>query len=1029
MTEVSFGEWLKRQRMGKGLTREQLAHQIGCAVITLRKIEAEERHPSVQIVERLMEILNIPSDQNTAFLRFARGDWRSAPMGAPVNFPWLQSEADEVSQPAIHLATFLFTDIEGSAKLWDLAPEKMKVALQRHHEILQNSVISNGGSVFQIVGDAFCAAFPTVGTAISAAITAQQALYQEPWDLPFPIRVRMGIHTGESERSPNSPLLGGYASNQTLNRVARVLSAAHGGQILLSLVTKDLIKDTLPANTDLRDMGEHHLKNLIHPEHLFQLKIAGLPTEFPPLNTLDLHRHNLPVQLTSFIGREKEIAGVILLLEKSRLLTLIGPGGTGKTRLSMEVASRLFDQYPDGAWIVELAPIWDPLLIPRTTAIAMGLRDEPQRPAIDMLCDYLRGKKTLIILDNCEHLVEACAQLADTLLRACPHVCILATSREALGIAGETSYLVPSLELPDMQTPSTVESLNQCEAVRLFIERASAKTQSFVMTDKNAAAIAQICHGLDGIPLAIELAAGKVRALSVQQIAQRLDDRFHLLTEGNRTALPRHQTLQAAIEWSHNLLSLSEQVLFRRLSVFVNGWTLEAAESVCADRDATTGNTLKTEDILECLTQLVHKSLVMTEERNDEIRYHMLETIRQYAHKKLNQAGESEELRDKHLEYFHALAAQAKPHLNSAQQIVWIDRLETELDNIRFGLTWAQEGGSVAAGLQLVADLLWFWIFRYYFQEPLLALKNLLTKPLLVDQIRLLAQAHIAAAWLEFLLGNFEAGFAHAKESERLCLQRGLAGRAELAAARNLLIQTQVTGEHPSIQTRQALEENMRLLQEVGDQQEMAKAKHLMSIVLEKSGDQTGARHALEQSMMLFRECGDHIRAAQMSKSLAIMALEEGKYAEAGEHFATILSFSRQSSINLGIDELLWFLGVTAIREQDYVRAKTWYTECLLFCQQIGSPDAQLPECLIGFAGIASAEKRFERAAQIVGATKLMIEARPGPSLENFDQIELKRLTAILREELGDARFEALALQGRTMTMEQAIAYALDNDE
>ena len=1013
--------------MGKGLTREQLANQVGCAVITLRKIEAEERHPSVEIVQRLAAVLNIPQDQNTAFLRFARGDWRSAPTEVLDDFPWLASAATErradVSQPTIQLATFLFTDIEGSAKLWETAPEKMKAALQRHHAILQEAITSNGGAVFQIVGDAFCAAFPTVLSAVSAAISAQQELHREPWELPFPIRVRMGIHTGEAERSPNNPLFGGYASNQTLNRVARILSAAHGGQILLSLATTDLVKDSLPADTELRDMGEYHLKNLVHPERLFQLNISGLPSEFPPLNTLT-HRNNLPINLTSFIGREKEQAQVIDLLTKNRLVTLTGAGGIGKTRLSLQVGQKLLNDFAHGTWFVELAPILDPLLVPRTTAIAIGLRDEPQRPIIDMLCDYLRDKQVLLILDNCEHLLDACISMTDRLLRSAPTMHILASSREALGVAGEVNYRVPSLGLPDVAYFQPIEALRQYEAVTLFIERAKSGVPDFVVTNEKAAALVQICHCLDGIPLAIELAAAKVHVLSVEQIAKRLEDRFHLLTSSNRVALERHQTLRATIDWSYNLLSASEKILFRRLSVFVGGWTLEAAESVCSDES------IKSEEILNLLEQLIGKSLVIMEEVHHESRYRMLETIRQYANEKLDESGDNDLLRDRHLEYFCALAKQAQPQLRGGQQSLWLNRLENELDNIRAALAWAQDGGPVTAGLHLAVDLLMFWLFRTYFREPARALEHLLEKPLSGDQIQLLARAHTVVGWLEYYQRDALAkSLAHAKESERLSVRLGPKGKRDLATARNLLLTLQLHQEKQPMGVLQVLEENLNLLQEVGDRWGMAFTLSIMGMALTLTDDVAGARLAKEQSLALFQECGDHIWAAQQNEGLAVIALEEGKYAEARQRCEAILSFYREASVFLAVDEQLWILGAVAIREEDYVRAQASYTECLLFSQQIGEPELQLAECLIGFAGLANVEKRFERGAQLLGAGTTEILARAARPLQNFDQKEFERLTIIFRQELGNEKFEELLTKGRAMTMEQAVVYALEDQE
>jgi len=735
LEEVSFGEWLKRRRKALDLTQEQLAQQISCSTSTLRKIEAEERRPSEQIVQQLAAVFNIPSNERATFLKFARGKLEAAPVGGIEDAPWHAPKLykrEDLSKPKIHLATFLFTDIEGSTKLWESSPEKMKMALQRHHAILQNAISSNDGEVFQTIGDAFCAAFSSAPSAISAALMAQRELYQEPWDLPFPIRVRMGIHTGEAERAAS-----GYASNPTMNRVSRILNAAHGGQVLLSLVTRELLKDALPANTELRNMGEHYLKNLARPEHLFQLNIAGLPFDFPPLNSLSFPRHNLPVQLTSFIGREKEIIDVMRLLEKARMVTLIGSGGTGKTRLAVEVANELLDQFPDGVWFVELAPILDAQLVPRTTAIAIGLREEPQHPIMDILCNYLRDKHLLLILDNCEHLVDASAQLADKLLHAGSQIRVLATSREILGMAGELSYLVPSLKLPDMQILPTVESLSQCEAVRLFVERASEKTQRFTITDENAVSIAQICLRLDGIPLAIELAAGKILSLSAGQIAQRLDDRFRLLTSGNRTALPRHQTLRAAIEWSYHLLPTVEQTLFRRLSVFLNGWTLEAAEVVCSDKDTTTENALKKEDILVLLDQLVNKSLVTTEERHAEIRFRMLETIRQFGTDKLFEAREDEVLRDQHLDFFIQFAETADPLLRSAAEIEWLGRLDDEHDNLHSALEWAARKGSAEPALRLAGALATYWTTRSFWLEGSKWLERALEKvPLEIEELQ-----------------------------------------------------------------------------------------------------------------------------------------------------------------------------------------------------------------------------------------------------------------------------------------------------
>jgi predicted ATPase/class 3 adenylate cyclase len=660
--------------------------------------------------------------------------------------------------------TFLFTDIEGSTKLAREHSEIWETLRSRHYQILREAIESNHGVVFQVIGDAFCAAFHTAADALKAAVKAQQGLQSEAWG-DCVIRVRMGIHTGEAEVHDNE-----YKGYLTLSLVQRLMSAGHGGQILVSGATENLLRGQLPKEVELRDLGKHHFKDVPQPVRLIQVIAPGLTTEFPPLQVVDLTPNNLPTQLTSFIGREKEAADVKRLLVNTHLLTLIGPGGTGKTRLSLQVAQEQLEAFLHGVWLVELAPISDASLVARTTAATLNLPAEVHRPAIDMLCDYLRDKELLIILDNCEHLVDACARMVDRLLHTAPKLRILASSREALGIAGEVSYRVPSLELPDVKTLLTVESLNQYEAVKLFIDRALAALPTFAVTNDNAPAVAQICHRLDGIPLALELAAAKVRALSIEQIAKRLDDRFRLLTGGSRTALERHQTLRATLDWSYNLLSENEQVLFRRLSIFVNGWTLEAAESVCSDE------TIHQEDVFEVLEQLVNKSLVITEEWQSETRYRMLETMRQYANEKLIEAGESERLRDRHLAYYLELAETAEPHLIRPEQLEWLDRLEAEHENMRSSLEWSLGKERPQQALHLTAALGTFWSLHCYWMEAARWLERALAKPMgnpTAEENTARARALMQEATIADHLDNLEKARASAEASLTLCQTYG----------------------------------------------------------------------------------------------------------------------------------------------------------------------------------------------------------------------------------------------------------------
>ena len=743
--------------------------------------------------------------------------------------------------------TFLFTDIEGSTKLAQQYPDKWETLRERHHAILQSAMDAHNGYVFQIIGDAFCVAFHTASDGLNAAIAAQQKLQNEIWGETL-IKVRMGLHTGLAEIRGTD-----YRGYLTLAKVQRVMSVAYGGQVLLSNASTESIYNGLPEGITLRDMKDHRLKGLSDPEHLWQMVAPDLQQNFPPLQSLTEIPNNLPTQLTSFVGRETELAEVKKLLQDVHILTLIGPGGTGKTRLSIQSASELLTNYSNGVWFIELAPILDPLLVPRTIAITIGLREEPQRPVIDMLCDYLHEKKMLIILDNCEHLVNACAQMANQILQAAPHVCILASSREALGIAGEVTYRVPSLGLPDINHLPSVKSLSQYEAVKLFIDRATSAIPSFSVTNENAPFLAQICSRLDGIPLAIELAAAKVRVLSVEQIAKRLDDRFRLLTGGSRTALERHQTLRAAIDWSYNLLSPIEQLLFRGLSVFVGGWTLEAAESVCSD------DSIQSTEVLEILEHLINKSIVIL----DGTRYRMLETLRQYANEKLAETDESLASRDRHLEFFMNLAETAEPHLTRPEQLAWLAKLDDDYENLRLALEWALNKEAAGPSLRLCAALGWFWWVRGYWLEGSKWLNHALSKP------------------------------SQQSKSEDIIRVKALNRDAALATALDDLERM-----------KSAAERSLALAQEISDQRDMAIARFFVGWALERHGDYDHAIPLMKQSLKDFQEINDHywesVSYRWLGNRLAIQG--EIKWEEKVHHH---LKLARKAGEKLNLAEAL----------------------------------------------------------------------------------------------------------------------------
>ncbi len=506
--------------------------------------------------------------------------------------------------------TFLFTDIEGSTRLWQQFPDAMGTALLRHHALLTASIERHGGYLFQLIGDACCAAFVVASDGLAAALEAQHALRTERWDGVDRLSVRMALHTGAAEVREGEFKSGEYVSGITLSRVSRILSAGHGDQVLLSSITAELVRDHLPREVSLRDLGQHLLRDLAQPQRIFQLAAPGLRIEFPALRALHAPPHNLPIPLTSFIGREVELATIRDQLRLTRLLTLSGPGGSGKTRLSVQAASSVFGEFADGAWFVELAPVADATFLPSAVASTFGLREEGLRKPEEVLMDFLKDKHVLLVIDNCEHLVEAVAHLAHRLLARCPAITILTTTREALGIPGELIFPVRPLTMPEEGAIplAEAEGLLQYESARLFIDRAVAVRPSFAVDRQNVSSIAEICIRLDGIPLAIELAAARAKLLSVQQILARLNDRFRLLTGGSRTAMPRQQTLRAAIDWSFDLLSAPERALLIRLSVFAGGCTLVAAEAVA------TGGEIELADVLELLSHLVNKSLVSTRE-------------------------------------------------------------------------------------------------------------------------------------------------------------------------------------------------------------------------------------------------------------------------------------------------------------------------------------------------------------------------------------------------------------------------------
>jgi predicted ATPase/DNA-binding SARP family transcriptional activator len=605
-------------------------------------------------------------------------------------------EPEPITSSARHdvpsgVVTFLFTDLEGSTRLWDAHPEAMQGALARHDEILREVVEGHGGQVVKSTGDGVFAVFAGSADALGAAVAAQVALSGEPWAVPGPFRVRMGLHAGEALRRE------GDYFGAALSRAERITSAGHGGQVLCSAAIEALVRDTLPAGVELVNLGEQRLRNLSRPETIFQVTHPDLEGEFPPLRSLDAFAGNLPAPMSSFIGRHGQLPRVVAALGEYRLVTLTGVGGVGKTRLALQVAGEVQPGFRDGAWWCELAAVRDRRGVAEAVAGLFSVTAGAAQTVEEALIEFLRHKELLLVLDNCEHLLEPAAHLVNTLQRSCARLVVLTTSREGLGVDGERILPTPSLAAPPAD--AAPETIMEADAVRLFVERTAAVTPNFELTDENATAVAQVCRRLDGVPLAIELAAARVPAMTPAELAQRLDTRFQVLAGGRRGAVERHQTLRAAIDWSYDLLDDPERKLLARLSVFAGGCTLDAAEAVCG------GDGIDRDLAFESLARLVAGSLVVAEEHGAQTRYRLLETIRQYGEERLGDAGETDTLRARHAAHYTGFAEQAFAHLHGPEHVVWVGRLSGERENLLAAWSWAIDVDDVDTALRILCSV------------------------------------------------------------------------------------------------------------------------------------------------------------------------------------------------------------------------------------------------------------------------------------------------------------------------------------
>jgi len=910
--------------------------------------------------------------------------------------------------------TFLFTDIEGSTRLLQQLGEKFSTVLEEHRQILLEECETHNGRVVGTQGDSFFVAFASAEDAISAVMQAQRALAAHPWPDGVNVRVRMGLHTGEPQISASESYVG-----IDVHRAARIAAAAHGGQVLISQTTYDLVRKELPDGVTLRDLGEHHLKDLRQPKHLYQLIIAGLPSDFPPLKSLDASLNNLPIQLTSFIGREKELTEIKQAISEHRLVTLTGPGGSGKTRLALQVAAGMIGHFHAGVFFVALAPITDPGLVASTIAHPLGITETAGRSILENLKDYLQSKSLLLLLDNFEQVISA-APLVAELLAACRELKILVTSREALRVSGEHSYPVPPLALPNLTQLPSPESLSQYAAIELFIQRARAVKPDFRITNETAPAIAEICHRLDGLPLAIELAAARIKLLPPRAMLARLENRLEFLTGGARDLPARQQTLRNAIAWSYDLLDENEQKLFRRLSVFVGGCTVDAVHAV----EAVTGDHPDHVSVLDQLGTLLDKSLLREiEGTNGEPRFMMLETLREFGLEQLEASGEQETIRLRHTNFFLGMARQAEASSGSGEQVQWMDRMEQEHDNLRAALEWSRSAkGAEEICLRLAGALGYFWEMRGHFSEGRERLSAILSMEIARGPTAARARLLARAAELAYRQSDYAATVELAEESVTIC--REIGDRQGIASGLIKLGNAATeAGDYASASGY--LEEALTIWQELGDTHGTARALISLGWISLRSGDYPLANARLEEALALSHELGDTRSIGFELSGLGEVALRQGAYARATQLLEESLELRRQLGNKWGVGVSLGSLGWVSMREGNWNRATARLGESLEVRREIGDKGGSA-WCLERLAEVALAQGQAEKAVRLLSAASVL-RISIGSVIDPADQAEYQNRRAALRAELGEERFVAIWTEGRALTLEQAIAYALED--
>jgi predicted ATPase/class 3 adenylate cyclase len=911
---------------------------------------------------------------------------------------------------AAQTLTFLFTDIEGSTAMLRRLGDEYAQVLADHHRLIRDALAAHDGQEVDTQGDGFFAVFSSARACVSAAIAMQRALLGYAWPAGEAVHVRMGIHSGEASRTAAG--LVGF----DVHRAARIAAAAHGGQVVLSATTAALVRDSLPDGARLKDLGAHRLKDLGRPEQIFQLAAPGLSADFPPLRDLGSAKPpgNLPAQLSTFIGREGELAEVRRLTTAFRLVTLTGSAGVGKTRLALQVAAGVRDGTADGVWFADLAPLQEPDLVAATVASVLGIPEDPVRGPVDMLVEAVAEQSMLVLLDNCEHVIDACAKLADTLLRNCPDIRLLATSREPLDIDGEHVHRVPSLGTP--ADDDDADTIRAAEAVRLFADRAAQHGLAPARDEHTVSVAGRICRRLDGSPLAIELAAARLRVMSVTELDARLDQRFAILTSGSRTALPRQQTLLAMLDWSWELLNRAERHVLARLSVFAGGFGLAAAEAVTAGQD------VLADEVVGLLGALVDKNLVQFEDSGGgPVRYRLLETVRQYAARQLESLGPAaaDGARDAHRDHYLALAEAATPQLVGPSQSEWLDRLDLELGNIRAAIGHCLHRRDAGSGIRLAAALREFWRTRGHAAEGIDALRALLDLPAPGEQPLLRARGLTAAAYLLEQSGGYPTAEEYCGEG--LAIARAAGDDYLVADLLHLRALVLLRRGQPG-QALPFIESGLGLARQ---HKEPLLTAHLLaarSFALDLQGDHAAAARDARDTVLLYRRAGDRRHVGRTLGTLGYAELSLGELDAARAHLAESLDIARALTDHYGVVYEALNLGLAEYLGGSLTAAEDLFTEALNLAARLGMR-ASIGYALIGLAMTGGGQAGMRRAARLHGAAAEAL-AVLGETIEPLEGGLRDRDCQRLRSALGAEAFEAEYAAGRALTADEVFALA-----